>query len=662
MKKAALFVHNLTVEYSLSIAQGVAAYFTQDKDVQLIIAQTNQPNYPYGLYEYQYWTSAELLKSDEIDIYIIVTSSYQTFTTENELLGLIKPFTKKPIVSIAVDLPFEKVHYTYTNCEKVYDQIIDHLKNVHGCSKIAFASANKTNSKEAKDRFEAFKNALQKHGLEYNPQLTVEGFFIKEAAFNTFSEFLRSKNSIDFDALVSANDSMAEGCIEALIKYGVKVPKDVKVIGFDDTSRASFFSPTLSTINQNINEQGFTAAEIAHKILLGQEQPRATRTEIEPIYRQSCGCIKMNNTTFTSRRQDGKITQNSKINSATLEKYTDYFSDEVRLYTLIDTFHATHTLKELFGILPEITLQLNFSSMAVILYERPLEFNKNEKIKIPDKAYLKTYIENNKQIIPYDEKGIEINPSKKLLPSTYISQISGTFILHPIFAGIKQYGYLIIQVPNNKFEIHHIYLKLIINAIANSYDLNMTLTKNEALTNRNERLLKNNQVLNIRSTMDELTHVLNRRGFMNRAEKELKRAARRKKSGYVFFADMDGLKQINDNYGHKIGDLAIQTEARILAESFRNTDIVGRLSGDEFAILSIGLTQSTISTIRSRLDKLNEQYSKEAGLPRILSISIGYVPFSPENSNLDELLSRADEKLYEEKEVKHAAQSNLDLH
>ena len=190
----------------------------------------------------------------------------------------------------------------------------------------------------------------------------------------------------------------------------------------------------------------------------------------------------------------------------------------------------------------------------------------------------------------------------------------------------------------------------------------MTLTKNEALTNRNERLLKNNQVLNIRSTMDELTHVLNRRGFMNRAEKELKRAARRKKSGYVFFADMDGLKQINDNYGHKIGDLAIQTEARILAESFRNTDIVGRLSGDEFAILSIGLTQSTISTIRSRLDKLNEQYSKEAGLPRILSISIGYVPFSPENSNLDELLSRADEKLYEEKEVKHAAQSNLDLH
>ena len=59
MKRVALFVHNLTVEYSLNVAQGVASYFTSDKDVKLILAQTNQPNYPHGLYEYQYWTEEE---------------------------------------------------------------------------------------------------------------------------------------------------------------------------------------------------------------------------------------------------------------------------------------------------------------------------------------------------------------------------------------------------------------------------------------------------------------------------------------------------------------------------------------------------------------------------------------------------------------------------
>ncbi len=85
MKKVALFAHNLTVEYALTVAQGAAAYYTKDKDVQLILAQTNQPHYPYGLYEYQYWATAEILNSDEIDLIMIITSTFQTYIKEEEL-------------------------------------------------------------------------------------------------------------------------------------------------------------------------------------------------------------------------------------------------------------------------------------------------------------------------------------------------------------------------------------------------------------------------------------------------------------------------------------------------------------------------------------------------------------------------------------------------
>lgn len=113
MKRIALFVHNLTVEYSLTIAQGVASYFNQDKDVKLVLAQTNQPFYHPGLYGYQYWTSAELLKAEDIDLIMIVTSAYQTFISPEELIDFLRPFTKKPIVSIASDLPFDNVHYTF---------------------------------------------------------------------------------------------------------------------------------------------------------------------------------------------------------------------------------------------------------------------------------------------------------------------------------------------------------------------------------------------------------------------------------------------------------------------------------------------------------------------------------------------------------------------
>lgn len=654
MKRIALFVHNLTVEYSLTVAQGVASYFTEDKDVKLILAQTNQPFYPHGLYEYQYWASAELLKAEDVDLIMIISSAYQTFIAPDKLKEYLKPFSKKPIVSIAVDIPFLKnVHYTISDCEKAIDQVVEHLIKEHNCKKIGFLSAAATNSSEGNARLKAFKKALKKHKLEFNPDNVIEALFIREAAYTLTLEKYKSKEDVNVDAFIAANDLMAEGCMKALIELGVKVPKNVKIVGYDDTVRASFTSPSLSTIDQKIAGQGYAAAEIAHRILMGEKVPRETKVFAEPIYRQSCGCVKSSSTSFTSRNQLGQNIENHHINSDTIEEYTETSKDIIGIYTLIDTFHTNHTLKELFNSLTEITDQMRFSSMAVVLYDEPHSFKKNEAIIIPDKAYLKVYIEGKKQIIPYNEKGIETNPRKSLLPPEYYSRLTGTFIVHPIFAGEKQYGYLIAKPTNHKFQMHHVYMKLIINAIAGAYDYTQAITKNEVLLNRNERLLKNNHVLNLQNSLDELTQVLNRRGFLDKAEKELKKAARNKQNGMVFFADMDGLKKINDTYGHKIGDLAIQTEARVLEEAFRTSDIVGRLSGDEFAVVSTGLTSSSIPSIRARINKLNVSLSEKAGLPLTLSLSLGYVSFTPETANLDELLSKADEKLYMEKEIKH---------
>ena len=658
MKRVALFVHNLTVEYSLLVAQGVASYFNQDKDVKLILAQTNQPHYPHGLYEYQYWASAELLKAEDVDLIMIVTSAYQTYTSEDELEAFLKPFGNKPVISIAVDLPFINAHYTVSECEKAFDQVVDHLKNVHGCKHIGFLSATDTDSKEAIARFEAFKKALKHHKLEFYPEDVIDGSFISEASYNYTLERYKTKENVKCDAFIASNDLMAEGCMKALQEMGVNIPKDVKIVGFDNTVRSAFTSPSLSTIDQNIEGQGYAAGEIAYRILKGEKVPQKTKISAEPLYRQSCGCVKAGNTSFTCKNQEGKIIENQHINSETLEDYTENSKDVNGIYTLIDTFHKNHTLTELFNSISEISLQLRFSSMAVVLYEDPLSFKKNVPITVPDKAFLKVYIEDKKLIYPYDEKGIETNPHKSLIPPAFASHLSGTFILHPIFAGEKQYGYMLVHPTNLKFNMHHVQLKLIINAIANAYDYTQALNKNESLATRNEKLLKNNQELNFQNSIDELTQVLNRRGFMEKADKELKRAAKNGQSGMVFFADMDGLKKINDTYGHKIGDIAIKTEAKVLTSAFRTSDIVGRLSGDEFAIVSTGLTKNSLASIRTRIDLLNITLSKEAGLPLTLSLSLGNVFFTPDNTDLDSLLSKADQKLYKEKEIKHAAKNS----
>ena len=224
---------------------------------------------------------------------------------------------------------------------------------------------------------------------------------------------------------------------------------------------------------------------------------------------------------------------------------------------------------------------MKFESMAVVLYEHPLFFKKNQSITIPDKAFLKVYIAGNRQVVPYDEKGIEVNPHKQLMPEAYYSPLRGTFIVHPIFAGEKQYGYLIVKPTNAKFAMHHVYLKLIINAIANAYDYTQAITTNEVLSSKNEKLLKNNQELNFQNSIDELTQVLNRRGFMEKAEKELRKASKNGQSGMVFFADMDGLKKINDTYGHDVGDEALCALGHYLGSTYGRSAIVGRFGGED---------------------------------------------------------------------------------
>ena len=654
MKRIALFVHNLTVDYSLSLAQSVASFFTQDKDAKLILAQTNIPHYQPGLFEYQYWAGAELLKAEDIDLIMIISSAYQTYSTPEEVIKYFKKFTNKPIVSIAMDLPFDNVHYTVSYCDKAIDNVVEHLVNVHGCTNIGFLAATKTNSKEALIRFQAYRNALTKHNLKFDPSYVLEGYFIRQAAYDRIKENYKSKVDIPFDALICSNDLMAEGALKAFSEIGVKVPEDIKVIGFDNIVRSSFTVPTLSTINQDLTAQGYKAAEIAYKITQGTKVPRETKIAAEPVYRQSCGCIKKHDNSFKNKNQAGKLVNNALVNQEIIEEYTESSKDMIGIYTLIDTIHTTNTLRDFFNSLSQISMQMKFASMAVVLYDQPVSFKKNEDIVIPEKAELRTFIQGNKLLHSYDDKPIEVEPLKKLLPNEFAAQQGGVFIVHPIFSGEKHYGYLMVQATNSKFHIHHVYLKLIINAIANAYDFDKTLTKNEALTSKNERLLKNNQELNFQNSIDELTQVLNRRGFMDKAEKALKKAKKEGRSGIVFFADMDGLKKINDTWGHKIGDLAIQTEANVLSEAFSDNDIVGRLSGDEFAILSTGLTKGYISPLKERIRQLNKIYSEKAELPLIVSLSLGFVEFTPEKCNLDELLSKADQVLYKEKEIKHA--------
>lgn len=155
------------------------------------------------------------------------------------------------------------------------------------------------------------------------------------------------------------------------------------------------------------------------------------------------------------------------------------------------------------------------------------------------------------------------------------------------------------------------------------------------------------------SLRDELTGLYNRRGLITLAAQELKMADRLKRGIFILYADLDGLKVINDTLGHEEGDRAIKETAVILKETFRNSDIIARVGGDEFVIIPIGTAGDNLDAITSRLQKNIDRQNEKISRNYKLSLSVGIAYYDPENpTTIDELLTMADALMYAQKRNK----------
>jgi diguanylate cyclase (GGDEF)-like protein/PAS domain S-box-containing protein len=164
-----------------------------------------------------------------------------------------------------------------------------------------------------------------------------------------------------------------------------------------------------------------------------------------------------------------------------------------------------------------------------------------------------------------------------------------------------------------------------------------------------ERKLQEERLKDL-AILDELTGLYNRRGFMALANQHLKQAKRAKRRALVIFADLNGLKRINDTHGHADGDRALIAAAEVFNRTFRDSDVVARVGGDEFAILAIEADAHHLDNIRSRLQQALDVANRGNLHPFELSVSIGVVSFDPDQHNtVEELMDLADREMYAHK-------------
>lgn len=155
------------------------------------------------------------------------------------------------------------------------------------------------------------------------------------------------------------------------------------------------------------------------------------------------------------------------------------------------------------------------------------------------------------------------------------------------------------------------------------------------------------------ATVDELTRIRNRRGFESACAHALKICRRLGQSASLFYLDLDRFKYINDNFGHLEGDLTLQRFALALSKTFRESDVTGRMGGDEFAVLVTNSSQEESELALQRLNLMLTSRALQATRTYEIKYSAGVVDFDPlRHDGIADLLAEADEEMYKEKRLK----------
>lgn len=202
-------------------------------------------------------------------------------------------------------------------------------------------------------------------------------------------------------------------------------------------------------------------------------------------------------------------------------------------------------------------------------------------------------------------------------------------------------------IHKNGAQLHiHIFM-------ASNYDQNRDLVGQYCFMKDISERKRVEKALHSMSFIDDLTGLQNRRGFLELAGEQLKLARRSNRELLLFFLDVDGMKQINDEFGHREGDAALIRIAQVLRSTFRDSDVVGRLGGDEFAVITVDTGVDAESAISERLRANLDECNSASGAVYHLDVSVGSVRSDPaSDASLAELMVQADRLMYRNKHAK----------
>lgn len=630
-----LFVADMADDFSRGICKGAidAAY---EADANLIIIPGNYFDRDLSIYDssvqfdYQNNVLFTYASPEEMDLLVVSVGTIGYTSTESRRKAFLDYFSDIPIITIASNIEGYE-HVMYDNAKGVRDAVEYLIEQ--GRQKIA-CLAGFTDNNDAAERLDAYRKVLMAHGIEPDDRLV--GYCNMTSMCGDEIERLFTRNP-DIDAIVCVNDETARAVYDYLNGTGRIIGKDVAVVGFDDLSYAYKMNPPLSTVRADPADLGYQAVREGIKHLKTGEPVNSSVT-----------------TTFIKRASAGLENVENQVSVAEFDVNIEKM--------LMDLRTTNRAAKEMFSfnkyvdqnyaaLLTGMTM-LGIEYCYLYLLPTPVIHLQTDRWNKPEELMMKACLYGgNAMVIPRYRQRIPLNKiySHSLMPRDR----RYTMILLDLFSTDMQYG---IAMMEFHFDKHYCIEALGYQMSAAVRMLKLMQTQEETQRQLEENLSQleeNNINLNKEAFSDRLTGLLNRRGFEEKANEILIDISNQGKYIMVAYADMDNLKIINDRFGHKEGDFALRACADMIRDVFGGDDIIGRIGGDEYAVVSLSDEPVNMRELRERAAARMAKFNQDSEKPYNVRFTIGgYTQSFLQGSRLSNMLENADNDLYEAKKLR----------
>ncbi len=535
----------------------------------------------------------ELIDFDIVDAVVIHEESYHN---KSIIEDIICRASERNVPVILINGEDERCISVVGDYDGAFRRVITHVVKEHGATDTFFIAGNE-NDPISDRRIRCYKEALEENGIAYDESRVAYGHYWEEPTKEIIRSIASDGQKLP-QAIICANDYMAIAVCEELAEFGLRVPQDVIVTGFDGVPAATYFSPAITTCKENIESVARATVEAVDSALSGGTRKMFT-AEFTPLIAESCGCLKFSDIDYRT------------VAAAIYHDYDEMCMHEDHMFSQIDHALEIHDMNSLYTAVAGCMLEKSYVCLKNDFVAFAMGTVQDMKKAEHDDEYI---------VIPSRYSGgasnISSMPASQLLPTLEAwAENNDSYILNSIHVGDVVCGYYAVSTENILYCRNKI--KRVLKTINVGFNIVINHFRQANMRISIERAARQNPV----------TGLPNLKGAIKWFKEFSSVEENHSKAISISVYGLPKYTYIFENYGIENTEAALRLVAETLKLANTKNCLVGHIAEDEFVVINyyddptdIG---PTIENATAVFYSVIESYNKESGKPYFIEVNCG---------------------------------------